>query len=161
MHERRIADEIAEMLPRLRRFTRSLAGAADGDDLAQSTIERALSRTHLFEPGTRLDSWLFRIAQNLYRNDLNAARRREQATAPEVLAATAPAVEGESEARLLLAEAEAAIDALPGEQRAALALVALEGESYATAAALLGCDFGTVASRVSRARAALRRRLGL
>jgi RNA polymerase sigma-70 factor, ECF subfamily len=161
MHERTIADEIAEMLPRLRRFTRSLAGATDGDDLAQSTVERALSRTHLFEPGTRLDSWLFRMAQNLYRNDLSAARRREQPTPPAVLAATGPTVEGDAEARLLLAEANAAIDALPAEQRAALALVALDGETYATAAELLGWDFGTVASRVSRARAAVRTKLGL
>ena len=161
MHERSIAEEIAETLPRLRRFARSLAGAVDGDDLAQSTVERALSRTHLYEPGTRLDSWLFRIAQNLHRNDIKAARRREVPTEPEALADMGPVDDGDAEALLMLAEASDAIDRLPPEQRAALTLVAVEGRSYAEAAALLGWEFGTVASRVSRARAALRARLEL
>ncbi len=149
-------DEIAAALPRLRRFARALAGANDGEDLAQATLERAIGRAHLYTPGTRIESWLFRIAQNLHINDRRSARRREDATDPADMAALAPAVEGAAEAHLLLGRVAAALDDLPAEQRAALVAVAIDGRSYAEAAVVLGWEPGTVASRVARARAALR-----
>ena len=58
---------IVDFLPRLRRFSAALTGDPDkGDDLVQETCARALSRLNQWEPGTRLDSWMFRIAQNIW-----------------------------------------------------------------------------------------------
>ena len=59
--------EIIAALPRLRRFCRGLTGhGEDGDDLMQSTVERALARAYQFETGSRVDAWMFRIARNLH-----------------------------------------------------------------------------------------------
>src|SRR5215510_15980700 len=68
---RRVTDEIrsrmVELLPRLRRFAYALTGDLDqGDDLVQEACARALSRVDQFEAGTRFDSWMFRIAQNIW-----------------------------------------------------------------------------------------------
>jgi RNA polymerase sigma-70 factor (ECF subfamily) len=55
------------LLPRFRRFGYALTGSMDdGDDLVQSACERVLTRLDQFEPGTRLDSWMFRIMKNLW-----------------------------------------------------------------------------------------------
>jgi RNA polymerase sigma-70 factor (ECF subfamily) len=57
-----LADEIAALLPRMRRFARALTfHREDADDVVQIAMERALGRSEQWEPGTRLDSWIFRI----------------------------------------------------------------------------------------------------
>src|SRR5271154_5851848 len=72
-----IRNQMAALLPRLRRFALSLAGnRADADDLVQDTIERALRNLHQWQEGTRLDSWMFRIAQNLWIDQTRARRVR-------------------------------------------------------------------------------------
>ena len=152
-----ITDEIMAALPRLRSYARALAGAQDGEDLAQATIERAISRAHLYQPGTRVHSWLFRIAHNLHVNNVRAARNREQTTAPEDMVSLGPTTSGQADAALLLSRVSAAIDELPADQRAALAVIAIEGKSYSEAAEELGLERGTLASRVARARQALSR----
>src|SRR3546814_16177255 len=59
--------QLVDLLPSLRRFARSLAGSAsEGDDLVQAACELALSNAHQWRPGSRLDSWMFRIIQNLF-----------------------------------------------------------------------------------------------
>jgi len=74
------------MLPRLRRFAYGLTGSVDsGDDLVQSACERALTRLHQWEPGTRLDSWMFRIMKNLWLDDTRAGWRREVVTSTAIL----------------------------------------------------------------------------
>src|SRR5216110_2554811 len=73
----RIRQDIVALLPRLRRFARALTGnAADADDLVQDTVERALGRLHQWEQGTRLDSWMFRIAKNIWIDKMRAAKVR-------------------------------------------------------------------------------------
>ena len=53
------------LLPRLRRFARALArDAADADDLCQQAIEKALVARAQWQPGTRMDSWMYRIMRN-------------------------------------------------------------------------------------------------
>ena len=55
---RSFEDQLAGLLPRLRRFAHALSrDSADADDLTQSTIERALKSRAQWQPGTRLDSW--------------------------------------------------------------------------------------------------------
>src|SRR5690606_18624422 len=62
----RFQRELVELVPRLRRFAYALTGSSDaGDDLVQAACERALRNAEQFRPGTRMDSWMFRIMQNL------------------------------------------------------------------------------------------------
>src|SRR5580698_8837663 len=71
-----IRSQMVQLLPRLRRFAIALTGsAADGDDLLQDTVERALRGLHQWEPGTRLDNWMFRIAKNRYIDNRRRNRR--------------------------------------------------------------------------------------
>ncbi|SMD08474.1 RNA polymerase sigma-70 factor, ECF subfamily [Novosphingobium sp. B1] len=145
---------IVAVLPRLRRFCAAMAGsAADGDDLMQATVERALLRSGQFEPGTRLDSWMFRIAQNLHIDGARAAKRRGTAVDVEVLHSLAGSDGRELvESRSDLAAAQRALQALPEDQRAVFAMVVIEGRSYRDAAEALDLPIGTVMSRLARAR---------
>jgi RNA polymerase sigma-70 factor (ECF subfamily) len=155
--------EIAALLPRLRRFAYGLTGSVDaGDDLVQSACERALSRAHLWEPGTRLDSWMFRIMQNLWVDNRRAGQRREIPTdVVQLDAMPGGDAETEMQGRIDLAAVRRRIAALPEQQRAVLLLVSVEGLSYKDAAAVLDVPIGTVMSRLARARLALGRSLGL
>lgn len=153
-----IEKEIIALLPRLRRFALALTrSAAAADDLAQATLERAIANLDKWEPGTRLDSWIYRIAHNLFRND-----RRNEAVRSAKLESVAYEAErtldGEraAVARMEYASVTAAIAALPGEQREALMLVAVEGMSYREAADVTGTSVAAVTSRIARAREALR-----
>jgi RNA polymerase sigma-70 factor (ECF subfamily) len=156
------ADALGEMLPRLRRFAFSLSRSpADADDLASQAVERALRSRNQFEPGTRLDSWLFRITRNLW---IDEARSRQRKAAWE-----APPEEGEMvgfdgaaaiEQSAELAAVMTAMSALPDEQREVVALIMIEGLGYREAAELLGLPIGTVSSRLVRGRNALVASLG-
>ena len=156
-----IGQEMAALLPRLRRFAYGLTGSIDaGDDLVQSACERALSRLHQWQAGTRLDSWMYRIMQNLWFDELRAGRRREVATESDVLdAMTGGDAESEMASRLDLAAVRRHMADLPPDQRAVLLLVSVEGLSYKEAAAVLDVPIGTVMSRLARARLALARAL--
>ena len=69
--------ELVALIPRMRRFATSLAGSLDeGDDLVQAACERAISRIDQWQPGTRLDSWVFRIIRNIHLDRLRARRVR-------------------------------------------------------------------------------------
>lgn len=149
-------------LPRLRRFCRAMTGSAqDGDDLMQSTVERALARADRFEPGTRIDSWMFRIAQNLHIDSARATARRGTAIAIDNLPDTA-GEDGRTtvEQRSDLAAAQRALQAVPDDQRAAFLLVVVEGMSYREAAEALGVPVGTIMSRLARARGRIESAIG-
>jgi RNA polymerase sigma-70 factor (ECF subfamily) len=148
--------EMLAMLPRLRRFALALTGrAAEADDLVQDTVERALRNIDRWTPGTRMDSWMFRIAQNHWIDTLRSRRVRGQPVAIEE--AEHLAVDGAraAEASITLSQTRLALAQLPEEQRSAVALVLIEGLSYREAAQILGVPIGTVTSRLSRAREAL------
>ncbi len=98
-------DQLIAVLPRLRRFARGLArAAADADDLVQAACERALARAHQFQEGTRFDSWMFRIVQTIWIDQLRAreVRKEDGDVAEERLGSDAPV--RRIEARLALAE---------------------------------------------------------
>lgn len=149
--------EIVDLLPRLRRLARALArDVADADDLVQATVERALVHQGQWRPGTRLDSWMFRIMKNAWIDETRARRRRNVVLAPEE--------QGESvghdgaaamQARLEAGDVERAMARLPDEQRLAVALVLVEGLSYKDAAEVLEVPQGTLTSRLVRGRMAL------
>lgn len=146
------------LLPRLRRFCFALTGsAADGDDLVQDTIERALKHLHSWVPGTRLDSWMFRIAKNRFVDGRRAARRESLAMARNLAATDGGTIDGQriAEAQLTLGAVDKAFQHLPADQREAVVLVLIEGLSYREAADILEVPVGTLTSRIARARATL------
>ena len=152
--DRWIAAEMVRLLPRLRRFAWGLTGSvSDGDDLVQSAYERAMQHIDKWEPGTRLDSWLFRIAQNLHRNTIRDSRNRRQIQ--DALMPTQPMVfDGAAAAddRQAFDQVWRQIMALPEEQREVLILICVDGLSYREAADVLQLSVGTVTSRLARAR---------
>jgi RNA polymerase sigma-70 factor (ECF subfamily) len=152
----RFSDQLIAVLPRLRRFAAGLSrSATEADDLVQAACERALAREHQFQEGTRFDSWMFRIVQTIWIDQLRArdVRKEDGDIAEERLGTDEPV--RRVEARLALAEARRAIALLPPDQRATLMLVTVEGLSYKQAADVAGVPVGTIMSRLARARIAL------
>ena len=147
------AESIVELIPRLRRYARALAGdRTAADDLVQDTLERSWSKLHLYRRGTNLRAWMFTIMHNVFVNQLRAMRPSVPLD-DEMPELTQPARETDT---LVLRDLDAAIRRLPPEQREVLLLVALEDMSYGEAAATLGIPIGTVMSRLARAREKLR-----
>ncbi len=148
-------DQIVALLPRLRRFAFSLtSNLADADDLVQSACERALSREDQWHPGTRLDSWMFRIIHTLRIDQTRSMRERkphlplEEAT----LRSTGNNEKNRIEAKITLDHVIKVMQRLPENDRLILSLVCVEGQSYKDAAATLQVPIGTIMSRLARAR---------
>ena len=157
-----IRREMVAMLPRLRRFAYGLTGSIDeGDDLVQATCERAIDRIDLWRPGSRLDSWMYRIARNLYLNRLRAGRVRGEHLQP-VDPDQHVSVDGARamEARLTFSAVRQCIGRLPEEQKTVLMLVCVEGLPYKEVSEILDLPMGTVTSRLARARLALKSFVG-
>jgi RNA polymerase sigma-70 factor (ECF subfamily) len=156
-----IAQLLEPQIPRLRRYARSLTqDASRADDLVQSCLVRALSKEHLWQPGTDLRAWLFAILHNQHVNDIRRLVREGIVVSLDDVArslSTAPS----ASASLDLRDLEQAIAALPREQREVVLLAGREGKRYDEIAALLRVPVGTVRSRLSRARARLRELLGM
>jgi RNA polymerase sigma-70 factor (ECF subfamily) len=154
--------QLAEILPRLRRFAHALSrNAHDADDLTQMTIERALKSRDQWQEGTRLDSWAYRIMRNLWIDTVRSRARREKQEAPAEEALTV----GEDprpglEAALDVQRVMAAMERLPDEQREVVALILVEGYGYREASEMLELPIGTVSSRLVRGRTALLSMLG-
>jgi RNA polymerase sigma-70 factor (ECF subfamily) len=154
--------QIVDLLPRLRRLARVLArDPADADDLVQATVERALVHKDQWRPGTRLDSWMFRIMKNAWIDESRSRTRRGRVFAPEEQGEMV-GQDGASamETRLAAGEVERAMQRLPDDQRLAVALVLVDGLSYKEAAEVLEVPQGTLTSRLVRGRMALLAELG-
>jgi RNA polymerase sigma-70 factor (ECF subfamily) len=149
-----VRQEMVALLPRLRRFALARTGSPEAaDELVQAACERALSRLDQFTPGTRLDSWMFRIIETMWIDRRRYAGRRPEAGAKVIdLMPFDARIHEQVEARADLAIVRAEVARLPEEQRAVLALVAIDGQSYQQAAETLGVPIGTIMSRLSRAR---------
>lgn len=148
--------DVIGLLGPLRRYARSLArDETHAEDLVQDTLVRAYEGRGSFRSGGNLRGWLLSIMHNTFidnrRRHVAELRRLEQAAAfVDTIALP------EQESRVRLQQVQAAFMRLPDEQRAALHLVAVEGLSYQEAADALKIPIGTLMSRLSRARAALR-----
>jgi RNA polymerase sigma-70 factor (ECF subfamily) len=123
------------------------------DDLVQETLLRAIAARHQFMAGTNLRAWLFVILRNVWNAELRRAARSPVLSAGEY---PEPTVSGGQEERQAMRDVAARFTRLPAGQREALWLVVVEGMDYAEAAAVMGVPVGTVRSRLSRARDALR-----
>jgi RNA polymerase sigma-70 factor (ECF subfamily) len=143
-------------IPRLRRFARYMARDVDyADDLVQECLARAIANIESWQPGTNLRAWLFVILKNVFRND----KRREKHEIAHLnrleteAVSTAPA---RQHTQLMLSEIQEAFLQLSEDHREVLMLIAVEGLRYEEAAQILEISVGTVKSRLSRARNALR-----
>jgi RNA polymerase sigma-70 factor (ECF subfamily) len=155
--------DLIAMVPRLRRFAHALSqNGTDADDLAQATIERALRSKAQWQPGTRLDSWLFRIMRNLWIDTVRSRARKERFEAPvEELEQLGEDPRDAIEASLELQRVMAAMERLPDEQREVVALILIEGFGYRETAEMLDLPIGTVSSRLVRGRTALLELVGI
>jgi RNA polymerase sigma-70 factor (ECF subfamily) len=141
--------EILALMPALRRYSRSLARSdADGEDLLQDCVEKALARRAQWR-GVNLRAWLTAIMTNLYRSGLRQKGRQDFVDIDA--SAELPAEEKASDP-LERSRLEAALDSLAPESRSILMLVVVEGHSYRDVATMLDIPIGTVMSRLSRAR---------
>ncbi len=149
-----VLSQLEREIPRLRRYARFLTRDYNrADDLVQDCLLRAIENIDKWKPGTNLRSWLFVVQKNIFRNDLQRAKKEsswEPSNNNEQLV-----VPASQEARLVLLEVRDAFFQLSDEHREILLLVAIEGMKYGEAALILDIPVGTVRSRLCRARLAL------
>ena len=150
-------NEIIDLLPRLRRYARSLSrNMSEADDLVQDTLEAAIKGKSNWR-GVNFKSWMMAIMTNVYRN------RHRSGFKPGMMVGLEDA--GEVAVQLPVSDPFerdklwAAINALPSDYRAVLMLVVVEGYKYADVADMLAVPLGTVMSRLSRSRKLLTERL--
>ena len=147
-------DQLAQVIPHLRAFGRSLSGSRDvADDLVQETLLKAWAARKRFQAGTNMRAWTFIILRNLFLSQMRRARFKgewDEITASKLLAAPAS-----QDRHIELSDMQRALLHLPQPQREALILVGAGGFAYEEAAEICGCAVGTIKSRVARGRVAL------
>lgn len=151
-----LKQDLIALLPRLRRFARSLTRSVpEADDLVQEACLRALSRSEQWDPSQPLDRWVFRITRNLWISEIR--KRSVRLGQGHVPAEDAPELKSTDtgENTVAVRQLQAKIAALPEELSAILLTVSVEGYSYAEAADLFDIPIGTVMSRIHRARKTL------
>ena len=122
-------------------------------------LARALERSEQWQPGTRLDSWIYRIIQTIWLDRLRAGNVRETFARDEYFGPRAVDGEREPDACMTLGLVRRIIDDMPDAYRSVVLLVCVEGLSYREAASVLGVPAGTIMSRLARARRSLSERL--
>jgi RNA polymerase sigma-70 factor (ECF subfamily) len=156
-----LRQRIEAEIPRLRRYARALTrDIVAADDLVQDCLVRGLAKLHLWKEGTDLRAWLFTILHNQYVNQVRRAVREGAAVS---VSETEPSLTRAADQgkRLELRDLDRALARLPEEQRVVILLVGLEGMRYEAVAEVIGVPVGTVRSRLSRGREALRRLMGI
>lgn len=154
-----LEDQLVTWIPHLRRYARILTGNPTmADDLVQDCLERAIERLEQFQPGTNLRAWLFAIMYSIYVNQWRKRKRRG------IDVELSSWVEGNQcrplqEDGFAVADVWRALENLQQPHRSILLLIGIEGFSYKEAAVILNEPMGTIRSRLSRAREALRRSL--
>jgi RNA polymerase sigma-70 factor (ECF subfamily) len=163
--------ESAELVSEHQRIVLQLAINLLGDrdealDLSQEVFFRVFRTIHRFRGQSSLRTWIYRIAVNQARNRHRFWRlrhRADQVSLDAHVAAHGDFVSGgEAGPDRVLAQKELAqrleraLDHLPFDQRTAIVLREVDGLSYDEIAFSLGVSLGTVKSRLTRARQALR-----
>jgi RNA polymerase sigma factor (sigma-70 family) len=147
-------NNIANLLPRLRRFARALTlRREEADDLVRLAVERALGRCEQWQPGTRLDSWMFRVMKNTWTDEVRGRIRRERMFTPDD--ENAHVGDDGAAAQQERIAVQKAMSLLSDDHRIVIGLVLVDGLPYQEAAEVLGIPTGTLTSRLARAREAL------
>ncbi|MDH3658761.1 MAG: sigma-70 family RNA polymerase sigma factor [Alphaproteobacteria bacterium] len=153
-----IEDELVGLLPKLKVHALYLTRSNDrADDLLQRTCLRALSRSHQWQAGTRLDRWVSIIMNSIWFNELRQKRQRQEQELPEPDMVAAPGFESQVEAQLMISDLRRACAGLSDEDFALVTKIHSYGYTYKEVADELGVPIGTVLSRVSRAKATIKR----
>jgi RNA polymerase sigma factor (sigma-70 family) len=127
----------------------------DADDLVQEALTRALALAGSYDASRALLPWLITVVRNTFLTGVTRAKAEKRRL--ELYAVLSDSIAPPSqEHNVELANVAKALVALPTEQAEVLHLVGVLGFTYAAAAEVLGVPTGTVMSRLSRARAALR-----
>ena len=141
---------------------RILGDRTAAEDVAQDTFVSAYKALARFRGGS-LRAWLLRIASNLCYDRLRSAKRRPEQSLDEAMESPGfhvpsrdPSPEQQAISRELHDHVQRAILGLPFDQRNTIMLVDVQGLSYQEAAEAMDVSMGTVKSRLSRARAAVR-----
>lgn len=153
-----LRNEVVALLPRMRRFARTITrNREDADDLVQLAVERALMRLDQWQPGTRLDSWIFMIMKNAWIDEVRSRVRRDAVFLPEEAGENVGQAAGDwpADRQHVRMDVQCAMEQLGEDQRMAVGLVLVEGLPYKEAAEVLGIPIGTLTSRLARARESL------
>ena len=141
---------------------RILGDRTAAEDVAQDTFVSAYKALARFRGGS-LRAWLLRIASNLCYDRLRSAKRRPEQSLDEAMESPGfhvpsrdPSPEQQAISRELHDHVQRAFLGLPFDQRNTIMLVDVQGFSYQEAAKAMDVSMGTVKSRLSRARAAVR-----
>jgi RNA polymerase sigma-70 factor (ECF subfamily) len=167
--DRTVADRVERTLQReasslLAYFERRVRPAEDAADLLSETMVVAWRRADVL-PVDELEArmWLFGVARNTLATHRRGQLRRDALATElrsELMTRTSTAgIDGRSEADPRVELVRELVDALPDVDREIFSLAVWEGFSLAEVAQLLDMPAGTVRSRYSRARAALRTRI--
>ena len=140
---------------------RALRDDALAEDLAQEVFIRAYKSLHRFQLGRRFGPWLSAIAANRVRDYLKSRARRNEVSWDLERSSESDATPlDRAAARQMLGRVEQGVAKMPEETREVLRLRFVLGLDYEDVAETLGLPLGTVKSRISRARNALRKELG-
>jgi RNA polymerase sigma-70 factor (ECF subfamily) len=149
--------EIEEFIPQLRRYALALChNPTAADDLVQESVARALTKSQLFNAGTNLRAWLFTIMHNVHISNMRRQKYVGMPIDPDIAAATL-STQPTQEAPLVMKALNRALQVIPDTQRVAVILAGVEGMSYEEISEHLNVPIGTIKSRVSRGRDALRK----
>lgn len=169
--DREIAATVRRERARLMAFIRHrIADAAEAEDILQDTLYELVLAYRLLQPVEQVGAWLARVARNRI---IDRFRRRrttdelapsagvaaEEGALEDLLPAAAAGPEAQVIRSILLAEIEAALAALPPEQRAVFVAHELNGVSFRELAQRSGLSINTLLARKRYAVRFLRRRL--
>lgn len=151
--------EIEDFIPQLRRYALALShNPVAADDLIQESVARALMKSDLFNAGTNLRAWLFTIMHNIHISNTRRQKHIGMPIDPDIAAATL-STQPSQEAPLVMKALNKAMQVIPDSQRVAVIMAGVEGMSYEEISQHLDVPIGTIKSRVSRGRDALRKAL--
>ena len=151
-----IENKIVDTLPRLRKFAYGLTGSIEkGDDLVQSTCVRAIEKSNQWQAGTKFDSWMFRIAKNIFTDSWRKQKVQDRILDQIKHESDKQLEHDQLDSYVSFYEVREAMSKLSEEHKIILMLVCVEGYSYQESSEILNIPVGTVASRVVRARSAL------
>ncbi len=153
-----LADSIRENEPRLRALAlRMLGDHHSADDAVQEACLRALRSIGRFRGDASMATWLYTITSNVCIDEWRRRRRRPVLAADTDDAGPSDVVADFADASVSRSGLTDALAGLSAPQREAFVLVEVWGFDYAEAGARLGVPSGTVASRLHRAKQAIRR----
>ena len=155
-----VSQGLKPLFPRIWRYCLALTGNRDrANDLAQTACLHALEKADLFEPGTHLDRWVFRMTQRLWLNHLRAETVRAGQGLLPIEEIDLPDKSSDPQSNFFTKQVLTEVMRLPDAQRSTVLLVYVEGYSYKEASHILGIPIGTVMSRLAAARSRLAKTL--